>query len=178
MDKEEANVIALTARSSKSVRMFCAVVLLTSILGYFSGVEGIFAAEALQPFAVFNFKKMDIDIEDGEVDMLVTFTLGASSNGIDLAKDAVSLQVTGGAGAYSVIIPAGSFKADRGGAFKFLGTINRVKLDAAVRPVRGGAFEFEIETEGANLKGFSNPVTVNLTIGDDGGSKTLKAEIE
>jgi hypothetical protein len=35
-----------------------------------------------------------------------------------------------------------------------------------------------VETAGANLKGFSNPVTVNLTIGDDGSSKTVKAEIE
>jgi hypothetical protein len=104
--------------------------------------------------------------------------LGVGSNGIDLVKEAVSVQVTGRSGAYSVTIPAGSFKADRGGAFKFLGTINRVKLDAAFRPLAGGGFEFEVETAGANLKGFSNPVTVNLTIGDDGASKTVKAEIE
>jgi hypothetical protein len=176
--KKEVNVIASTALFSKSARIFCATFALISILDYFSGAEAVFAAEAHHPFATFNLKKMDIDIEDGEVDMLATFTLGAGSGGIDLAKDAVSLQVTGGAGAYSVTIPAGSFKAERGGAFKFLGTINRVKMDAALRPVRGGGFEFEIETEGANLKGFSNPVTVNLTIGDDGASKTVKAEIE
>jgi len=53
-----------------------------------------------------------------------------------------------------------------------------VKLDASIRPARNGAFEFEVETEGANLKGFANPVTVSLTIGDDGGSRTVKAEIE
>jgi hypothetical protein len=178
LTKEEGNVIALAARSPKSAQMFCAAFFLISVLGYFSGTEGVFAAETHHPFAAFNFKKMDIDIEDGEIDMLVTFALGAGNNGFDLSKEAVSLQVTGGTGAYSVTIPAGSFKADRGGVFKFLGTINRVKLDASVRAERGGAFEFEVETEGANLKGFANPVTVSLTIGDDGGSRTVKAEIE
>lgn len=171
-------MIAIPARSPKSARMFCTAFSLISILCYFSGVQDLFAAEAHHPFAAFNVKKMEIDIEDGEIDMLVNFTLGAGSNGFDLAKEAVSLQVTGRTGAYSVTIPAGSFKADRGGAFTFQGTINRVKLDASVRPLRGGAFELEVETEGANLKGFSNPVTVNLTIGDNGGSKAVKAEIE
>jgi hypothetical protein len=175
--EEETNMIALTPRS-KSVRMFCATFFLIAILGYFSGAQAVLAGEAQHPFATFNLPKMDIDIEDGEIDMLAVFTLGAGSNGIDLAKEAVSVQVTGRSGAYSVTIPAGSFKPDRGGAFKFLGTINRVKLDAAFRPLAGGGFEFEVETAGANLKGFSNPVTVNLTIGDDGASKTVKAEIE
>src|SRR6266536_2483185 len=72
----------------------------------------------------------------------------------------------------------GLLQGERAGAFKFQGTINRVKLDASIRPARNGAFEFEVETEGANLKGFANPVTVILTIGDDGGSRTVKAEIE
>ena len=170
-------MITLSARSSK-LRTFCTAFFLMSVLGFFSTIEVACAAEAQRPFATFNLNKMDVDIEDGEVDMLAAFTLGAGSNGIDLAKDGVSLQVKGGAGAYSVTIPAGSFKAERGGGFKFLGTINKVQLDAALRPVRGGGFEFEIETEGANLKGFANPVTVTLTIGENGGSKTVKAEIE
>jgi hypothetical protein len=75
-------------------------------------------------------------------------------------------------------IPAGSFKADKSGGFKFQGTINRVRLEASIRPLRGGAFEFEAETEGANLKGMANPVTVSLTIGDDGGSRAVRAKIE
>jgi hypothetical protein len=170
-------MVALTPRS-KSLRMFCATVFLIASLGYLSGAQAVLAGEAQHPFATFNLPKMDIDIEDGEIDMLVTFTLGAGSNGIDIAKEAVSVQVTGRSGAYSVIIPAGSFKAGRGGEFKFLGTINRVKLDASLRPLASGGFEFEVETAGANLKGFSNPVTVNFTIGDDGGSKSVKAEIE
>jgi hypothetical protein len=157
--------------------MICAVFSLLSILGYFGAVEGAFAAETHRPFATFN-AKVDIDIEDGEIDMRATFTLGAGSNGFDPSKEAVRLQATGGSGGYSVTIPAGSFKTERGGEFKLQGTINRVKLDASVRPARNGAFEFEVETEGANLKGFANPVTLTLIIGDDGGSTTVRAEIE
>ena len=157
--------------------MFCALVSLTLILCCFGGVEGVFAAEIHHPFAAFN-AKVEVDIEDGEIDMLATFSLGASSNGVDPAKENVSLQVTGGTGAYSVTIPAGSFKKDGSGRFTFEGAINRVKLEASIQPFRSGAFEFAAETEGANLKGFANPVTVSLTIGDDSGRRVVSAKIE
>jgi hypothetical protein len=157
--------------------MFCAVVSQTLLLCHFSGAEGVFAGEAHRPFAAFD-AKVEIDIEDGEVEVWARFTLGAGGNGLDLSTDTVSFQVKGGSGAYSVAIPAGSFKKDNSGEFKFQGTINRVKLEASIRPLRDGAFEFEAETESANLKGFANPVTVSLAIGDDGGSKTVRAKIE
>ena len=83
-----------------------------------------------------------------------------------------------GTGAYSVTIPAGSFKKDGSGRFTFEGAINRVKLEASIQPFRSGAFEFAAETEGANLKGFANPVTVSLTIGDDSGRRVVRAKIE
>jgi hypothetical protein len=44
--------------------------------------------------------------------------------------------------------------------------------------LRDGAFRFEIEGERVNLRGVGNPVTVGLTIGDDGGSAEVKAKIE
>lgn len=170
-------MIARTLPVQRLARMFCLVVSLTSILVYFGGADGLHAAQAHQPFAAFNLK-VEIDIEDGEIDMMATFTLGAGSNGLDPFKETVSLEVKGGTGAYSVAIPAGSFKKDGSGRFSFQGTINKVKLEASIRSLRDGAFEFEVETEGANLKGFANPVTVTLTIGDDGGSRTVRAEIE
>ena len=170
-------MIARSLPLQRLARKFCLVVSLTSILVYFGGANGLYAAQAQQPFAAFNLK-VEIDIEDGEVEVWADFTLGAGSNGLDLPNESVSLEVKGGTGAYSVAIPAGSFKKDGSGRFTFHGTIDRVKLEASIRPLRDGAFEFEVETEGANLKGFANPVTVNLTIGDDGGSRTVKAKIE
>jgi hypothetical protein len=44
--------------------------------------------------------------------------------------------------------------------------------------LRNGAFEFEIEGERVNLRGVANPVTVNLAIGDDSGSRSVSAKIE
>ena len=171
-------MIALTPRSPEWAQEFRAQVFLALTLVYFAAVPvGVFAADAQQPFAAFNLK-VEIDIEDGEIDMMATFTLGAGSNGLDPLKETVSLEVKGGTGAYSVIIPAGSFKKDGSGRFTFQGTINKVKLEASIRPLRDDTFEFEVETEGANLKGFANPVTVNLTIGDDGGGRTVRAKIE
>jgi hypothetical protein len=167
-----------TSHCVKSVAMYCVLLSVTTIFFQSGDAQDVFAAETPHPFATFDFKKMDLDIEDGEIDMTAIFTLGAGNNGFDLAKDVISLQLTGGTEAYSVTIPAGSFKSDKSGEYKFQGSINRVKLEASIRSARGGAFEFEIETAGAILKGFSNPVTVRLAIGDNGGSKVLKAEIE
>ena len=163
--------------SPKSAQKFCAGVSLALILCHFTGEDGVFAAETPRPFAAFN-ARVEIDIEDGEIEMWASFTPAAGGKGVDLSTQSVSLQVKGGAGAYSVAIPAGSFKKDGSGAFKFQGTINRVKLETLIRPARDGGFDFEIQTEGANLKGMANPITVSLNIGDDGGSKTVRAKIE
>ena len=172
------NMVALTPRSPKGARMACALIFVTLLLYCFGGAARVFAAEAPHPFAAFN-PRVELDIEDGEVEVWATFTLGAGSNALDLSTQAVTLQVKGGNGAYFVTIPAGSFKKDKSGAFTFQGTINRVKLlETLIRPGRDGAFDFEIQTEGANLKGIANPITVSLTIGDNGGSKTVRAKIE
>lgn len=168
----------LSARCPKSVLLFCAVFSLTMMLFRFGMTEDLFAAEVLQPFATFTTREVDIDIEDGEIEVLASFTLGAVSNGLDVPKEPVILQVTGGSAAYSVTMPAGSFKMSKSGEFNFLGTINGVKIIASIRSARAGAFEFEVETERANVKGIANPVTVSLSIGDDGGSRTVRAKIE
>lgn len=168
----------LSARCSNSVFRFCAAFSLTMILFRLGVMEGVYAAEGLEPFATFAVREVDIDIEDGEIEMLASFTLGRGSNGLNAAKETVSLQVTGGSAAYSVIMPAGSFKISKSGEFNFLGTIKGVKIIASIRSSRAGAFEFELVTERADVRGMANPVTVNLSIGDDGGSKSVRAKIE
>ena len=140
--------------------------------------QGALAAETVYPFATFTTSEVDIDIEDGEIEVTAAFTLGQGSNGIDIANEPVSFHVKGGKAAYSVTMPAGSFKSKKGGEFNFLGTINGVKIVASIRQTRAGSFDFEIVTERANVKGIANPVTVSLTIGDDSGSRTVRAKIE
>lgn len=161
----------------KLARLPCAFVLLMFIGGYFGFTpESAGAAEGIQPFAAFK-TDVDIDIEDGELEFVGVFTLSPDSDGIDPIRDLITLQLRGGTGTYAVTIPAGSFKKERN-AFTFQGTIDRVRLRASVRLLRDRAFEFQLENERANFKGFANPVTVSLTIGDDGASQTLKAKIE
>jgi hypothetical protein len=168
---------ALTPRLAKLAQTLCAGVFLALILCHFAGEDTVFAAETPRPFAAFN-AKVEIDIEDGEIEMWASFTPTAGGKGVDLSTQTVSLQVKGGTGAYSVAFPAGSFKKDGSGTFKFQGTINRVKIESLIRPARDGGFDFEIQTDGASLKGIANPITVNLTVGEDGGSKTVRAKIE
>jgi hypothetical protein len=149
----------------------------TLILRCFGGGDGVLAATTPRPFAVFN-ANVDLDIEDGEFEVMATVTLGAGNNGIDLSAETVIVQVTGGTAAFSVTIPPGSFKKDRSGQFAFQGTVDKVRLQASLRALRDGAFGFEIEGDRVNLKGVANPVTVSLTIGDDSGSRSVRAKIE
>jgi hypothetical protein len=167
---------ASTLRPPNVARKFCAVFSLGLLLGY-CGAERAFSVEAPRTFTAFN-ARVEIDIEDGEVEVWASFTPPAGGKGVDLATQVVGLEVKGGAGVYSVAFPAGSFKKDGSGAFTFQGTINRVKVESLIRPARNGAFDFEIQTDGASLKGIANPITVNLTVGEDGGSKTVRAKIE
>jgi hypothetical protein len=162
-------MVALPIRIARSIG---ALMLLSQF------AQGVLAADAVNPFATFSTSEVDIDIEDGEIEVTATFTLGPGSNGLDVTKEVVIFQVRGGTAVYSVIVPAGSFRMNKNGAFDYLGTIHGVKIVAAIRPARAGAFEFEIVTERANVRGIANPVTVSLTIGDDGGSRAVRAKIE
>jgi hypothetical protein len=170
-------MIALIRRTAVLARPSWAVVFLSLVLWFLGGTEGSLAATALQPFA--NLKAdVDLDIEDGEFEVQINFTLGPGNNGLDLATEPVTLELGGGKAAFSVSIPAGSFKKDRSGQFAYQGTINRVNILASIRPLRDGVLRLEIEGDRVNLKGVANPVTVGLSIGDDGGSTVVKAKIE
>ena len=100
-----------------------------------------------------------------------TFTLGDGSNGIDPITEEVNLQV----GAFSTIIPAGSFTLDRKGCFRFEGEINHVALKVVIHSSRGGKFTLWGSGAGADLTGTQVPMTVGLTIGDDGGNTSSLA---
>jgi hypothetical protein len=173
---EGYSVIAVIRRCPKTAAI-CAFVSLGVILVCFGAVPGaVFGTDSPQPFADLK-ADIDLDIEDGEFEVMATFTLGKESNGLNPPAETVRLQVTGGSAAFSVTIPAGSFKQDKS-SFSFQGTVNRVRFIASIRPLSKNVFEFETEGERVNLKGVANPVTVILTIGDDGGSRAVRAKIE
>ena len=163
-------------RRVKSRPILSAVACLALMLAYCTVVRCV-AAESRRRFAAFD-AKLEIDIEDGEIELTATFTLDADSNKFDLAEDSVKVQLAGGSGSYTVTLPPGSFKPDSNEALRFRGTIEGVKLLASLVVLRGGAFELELVSEGANLRGMANPVAVTLQIGDNGASRSLRAKIE
>jgi CSLREA domain-containing protein len=149
---------------------------------------GAYEGVAIAPFAAFA-AKVEIELgplaNDDEFEVKATFTLGAGSDGIDPLTEDVSFQV----GTFSATIPAGSFhfkpakpgkhgKPGKPAHFKFEGVINGVLLEAKITPLGNGNFEFKAEGKGAELSGTINPVTLKLTVGDDGGSTTVTAEFE
>ena len=127
-------MIALPRLFPTKARTFFALLCVTLIPCYFAGAATLFGAEAQQPFAAFK-ADVDIDIEDGELEIIVSLTLGAGSNGIDPPAEIVSLQLAGDTGAFSLTIPSGPLKKDRSGRFAFQATINRVRLQASIRPL-------------------------------------------
>jgi len=165
----------LTGSGCRTVLILAAVVSLASSLG--DSTAATSSASSSRPLAAFD-AKLEIDIEDGEVELTATFALGPGDDKINPITDAIALHLKGGAGDFSLKLPAGSLKSERNGTFQFRGNIEGVKLLAAVRPLRTATFELEIVTEGANLRGMANPVTVNLRIGGYGGSQSVRAKIE
>jgi len=171
-------MIPLIARFHKTARVFCSLIPLILILGYFGAAPvGLSGSEANVPFAAFK-PDVDLDIEDGEFEIKIVFALGPGSNGINPPAETVSLRVNGGSAAFLITIPPGSFKKDRNVHFTFQGTIDKVRMLASIRPLRDGTFEFEADGDRVNLKGVANPVAVSLTIGDDSRSTAVRAKIE
>ena len=90
----------------------------------------------------------------------------------------MTLTLTGGTGAFTATIPAGSFTKDKRGRFTFKGKVDGVKLDATLTPLGGQHYAFAAEGRHADLTGIANPVTITLTIGDDSGSTSVTAQFK
>jgi 6-phosphogluconolactonase (cycloisomerase 2 family) len=82
----------------------------------------------------------------------------------------VGLQI----GDFSIIIPAGSFKASQngvnGGAYLFQGVINSATLKIQIVPLGQNQFEISAYGKHVDVSGWSDPVTVMVGIGDNSAS--------
>ncbi len=136
------------------------------------------------PFAAFD-SKVEITLgplpSDDAFGVKGTFTLGASSDGIDIPTENVSFQLASATGFANFTIPAGNFyfhsakpgkngKPGKRAFFTFARVIGGVDLEVKITDQGGGSFEFTAKGTGADLTGLANPVSVILTIGDDGGN--------
>jgi hypothetical protein len=107
-------------------------------------------------------------------DLNELFTLGPSSNGINPVTEQAELRI----GTYSVIMPAGSFKAIPNGRYAFNGVINNVSLAVQIEPVSYNTFAFKVGATGVNLSNLTNPVEVSLIIGNDQGTASAIAKFQ
>ena len=106
--------------------------------------------------------------------LLSNFTLG-TGNGIDPLKEAVSFKI----GNFTTTIPAGSFrKPSKLLPFAYAGTINKVKLEVLITQLGVNRYGFQAGGIGVNFSGITNPVTVDLSIGDDNGTTSVNATIK
>ena len=110
-------------------------------------------------------------------DLNSTFTLGVGSNGINPLDEPVRLQL---GTYYNVTIPTGSFHRLKNGAkqgsYVFSGVIDGASVSVQIVPLAGNRYQFKAEGSPVNLTGFSNPVNVTLTIGDDTGTTSVYAD--
>jgi hypothetical protein len=137
-------------------------------------------APSVVTFAAFT-AKVEVELRPRRDDAFAvqsSFAIGASSNGIDPLTEDVTLELTGGTTSFTTTIPAGSFTKEKNGRFEFEGTINGVDLQAKITPVGRHGFKCKVEGEHADLTGIANPVTVTLTIGNDSGNTTVRAQFD
>jgi hypothetical protein len=135
-----------------------------------AGIDSL--SVAITPLVPFASSFAKLEIAKHSFDLKESFTLGATSNGINPLTENVILQI----GTFSVAIPAGSFKKIPHRRFAFEGVIDGVSLDVQIVPLGNNIFTFKAEGTGANFTGLTNPVTVVLTIGINTGSTTVTAQ--
>ncbi|MGB2972689.1 MAG: CARDB domain-containing protein [Candidatus Competibacter sp.] len=105
--------------------------------------------------------------------LLSNFTLGSDSNGIDPARESVTLTFAN----FTATVPAGQFRRSRNGVYAFAGKMNNVAIEALIVPLGNNRFGFQAAAYGASLTGITNPVTVKLTIRNDQGTTSGSAVI-
>lgn len=95
------------------------------------------------------------------------FTLSAGDPAIDPVTKSVSLMV----GTYSVVIPVNAFHQTKKGWYVFQGTIAGVALQMRLSQTGSDTYQLQVNASGVDLSSLSDPITVTLTIGNNGGTQ-------
>ena len=140
-----------------------------AFLAWFTdGTQGIYLATLGRPFADFT---ASVSLGRDDVDLEASFRLGAGNDGLDLVREAVTVQV----GTFGTRILAGSFKSEGDGRYRFNGMIDGVDLHVTVRPRSAGRYDLTLSAANVDLTETGDPVTVNLAVGNDAGAIGVKA---
>ena len=143
----------------------------TSAVILINGTE--FSMNPGETITIAQFEEFNPSVEIWEEEFQTegSFTLKATSNGIDPLNEDVILEV----GTFTTTIPAGSFVLDNG-EYVFEGVIAAVALEMSISALGGNEFNFTMIGEGADFTGTFNPVTVYLRIRDDAGTASIMAD--
>ena len=122
------------------------------------------------PFAAFTIDNLNISPqglhEQGE------FTLGASSSGVDLAHQPVTLTI----GSFSLTVPPGSFRQVGGNVhFVLNAAINGLQVNFNLKAANGSnsQFTYVVNIQGVDLTAQPDPLTVGLKVGHNTGTTTV-----
>jgi YVTN family beta-propeller protein len=136
-----------------------------------SGPVGVATAFVKTPFAAFTIDNLNI-IPQGFQEQ-GDFTLGANSQGVDLAHQLVKLTI----GSFSLTIPPGSFLRVGGNHhFVLNATINGLQVSFNLKANGGSStdFSYVVNVGGVDLTSQPDPVTVGLQIGSNTGTTTVQ----
>lgn len=124
-------------------------------------------------FNTFSVDRLNVNQRFKVLFFMSNFTLEPGSDGIDPATEPVALALAN----LTTTIPAGAFRRGRLGAYTYFGTIDNISLQALIVPLSGNRFRFQVAGYGVELSGITNPVTVELMIGNDRGTTSATANI-
>lgn len=111
---------------------------------------------------------------DGDcVDLWALFTLGAGNDGIEPRIEPVKLSV----GRPEWVISPGSFFEEAPGQYKAEVLIGETLIEMVIKTLRANEFELRASVAHVGFYDSANPVTISLTIGNDGGKTTVLADI-
>jgi hypothetical protein len=135
------------------------------------------ATGAFEPGILFSSLQAKVRVDLGAQDFKVTgtFNLGPGNSGISPLQEAVQLRV----GSFSTVVPAGSFQqSEDDGGFVYVRYMNGIPT-----------FQMELQKQERNKYSFraaartatpgvpaDNPLIVQLTVGDDGGTSMVQAK--
>lgn len=98
-----------------------------------------------------------------------------SSLAVDPLTQAVTMQI----GAFTLNLPAGSFKSFQSGSnsaiYLFQGVVNSTTLKVQITPLGNNQFQFSVYDKQVDLTGLSNPITVRVGIGGNSASSSVDA---
>ncbi len=139
---------------------------------------GIIAPPAGVPFKVFTTVGLTIahgaTPNHGSFNYYSDLTLGDASNGIHPDAEPVTLKLAD----FSTTIPPGSFVKQADGSFSYVKWIGSVLFNCRIAPQGGARFGVHLTETGLNLPAVTNPVQVQLTIGDDSGLDAVYAVLD